>query len=384
MGRPKRAAAAAAEKALKADDTANKTSNKKSKSCLAVGDELPSFELQTDTEATLSSADMVQDNGIVLFCYPKANTGGCTTQAVGLSEKSAELAAAGFKVYGISADKPKAQANWKTKAAITCTLLCDPTHEVLHQLGFTKGAKSITRSHIVVSRGGKVLDVQYGVTPKNSIKEAVEFCLANKEDPLAAQTAADKGEEAAAAAPKEPKDADLEKEQDAASEPQAADEAEAAVGDEKDGEEEEAAAGADNDRDQPAADKAEGPAAMDVDGAAAAEAEAEAPREEQTEEKAVVEEAAANDAGEAAVGEGTGEEVKPNQATATAEKPAAEPAAEEQAAAGDEKVAGSAQAGEPAAKETAAEDETAPAAEDASKEAPPEAPAAAEAYAAAE
>lgn len=72
----------------------------------------------------------MKDNGIVLFCYPKANTGGCTTQAVGLSEKSAELAAAGFKVYGISADKPKSQANWKKKADITCTLLCDPTYEV--------------------------------------------------------------------------------------------------------------------------------------------------------------------------------------------------------------------------------------------------------------
>lgn len=40
----------------------------------------------------------VKDNGIVLFCYPKANTKGCTSQAVGLSEKADELAAAGYKV----------------------------------------------------------------------------------------------------------------------------------------------------------------------------------------------------------------------------------------------------------------------------------------------
>lgn len=60
MGRPKRAAAAAAEKAIKGDDAASDKASKKSKSGLAVGDELPSFELQTDTEATLSSADMVR------------------------------------------------------------------------------------------------------------------------------------------------------------------------------------------------------------------------------------------------------------------------------------------------------------------------------------
>lgn len=40
----------------------------------------------------------VKDSGIVLFCYPKANTKGCTSQAVGLSEKAEELAAAGYKV----------------------------------------------------------------------------------------------------------------------------------------------------------------------------------------------------------------------------------------------------------------------------------------------
>lgn len=36
----------------------------------------------------------------MLFCYPKAATKGCTSQAVGLSEKAEELAAAGYKVGG--------------------------------------------------------------------------------------------------------------------------------------------------------------------------------------------------------------------------------------------------------------------------------------------
>lgn len=72
----------------------------------------------------------VKDNGIVLFAYPKANTKGCTSQAVGLSEKMDELAAAGYKVYGISADKPKSQANWRKKENLKMNLLCDPSHEV--------------------------------------------------------------------------------------------------------------------------------------------------------------------------------------------------------------------------------------------------------------
>lgn len=57
MGRPKRGAAAAAEKAMKGEDA---NANKKSKAGLAVGDDLPSFQLETDSEATVSSADLVR------------------------------------------------------------------------------------------------------------------------------------------------------------------------------------------------------------------------------------------------------------------------------------------------------------------------------------
>lgn len=79
------------------------------------------------------------------------------------------------------------------------------TVQVLGKLGFMKGSK-INRSHIVVEKGGKVLDVQYGITPKNSVKDAVEFCLEHKGEPAAAEQAeeaAAAGEEAEAAEDKE-------------------------------------------------------------------------------------------------------------------------------------------------------------------------------------
>lgn len=34
------------------------------------------------------------------------------------------------QVYGISADKPKSQANWRKKEGLEFNLLCDPSHEV--------------------------------------------------------------------------------------------------------------------------------------------------------------------------------------------------------------------------------------------------------------
>lgn len=53
MARPKRAAAA------KAEAQAKPSPSKKAKGGLAVGDQLPGFELETDEEKTLSSVDMV-------------------------------------------------------------------------------------------------------------------------------------------------------------------------------------------------------------------------------------------------------------------------------------------------------------------------------------
>lgn len=69
------------------------------------------------------------------------------------------------------------------------------------KLGFSSG-KKINRSHIIVEKGGKVLDVHYSITPKVSVKEAIEFCLANKGEPVPGAEpsgkAADKEEAAAA------------------------------------------------------------------------------------------------------------------------------------------------------------------------------------------
>ena len=81
---------------------------KNGKAGLAAGDDLPAFEVETDesteeAKATVSSSDLVKESGIIIFFYPKANTGGCTTQGCGFNEHLEELQEAGYKVFGMSA-----------------------------------------------------------------------------------------------------------------------------------------------------------------------------------------------------------------------------------------------------------------------------------------
>jgi hypothetical protein len=60
---------------------------------------------------------------------------------------------------------------------ITGRVLTAPPAQVLPRLGVSSGAK-ITRSHIVIAKGGKVQDVRIGVKPAESVEEAVKTVTA--------------------------------------------------------------------------------------------------------------------------------------------------------------------------------------------------------------
>eukprot|EP00897_Mesotaenium_endlicherianum_P007809 jgi/Mesen1/7056/ME000369S06368 len=147
---------------------------------LSIGDYVPELgDLETDESTpdavkSVNIMDVVKESGLVLFFYPKANTGGCTKQAIGFNDNLEKIKVAGYTVFGMSADKPKSQASWKKKYDFKYNLLSDPTYQALKKLGVTKGAKSIARSHIIIAKGGKIEDVRIGISPGNSYTEALK------------------------------------------------------------------------------------------------------------------------------------------------------------------------------------------------------------------
>lgn len=143
---------------------------------LAVGDTLPSVTLKNEEDKEVNVSELTKATGIVLFAYPKANTPGCTTQACTFRDEYAEFKKKGYEIYGISADPPKSQMNWKTKNSFPYHLLCDPSHSLLSPLGASKNNKTgVTRSHWVIEKGGKLADINVGITPKDSPVKAMAF-----------------------------------------------------------------------------------------------------------------------------------------------------------------------------------------------------------------
>jgi thioredoxin-dependent peroxiredoxin len=77
-------------------------------------------------------------------------------------------------VYGCSADSPKSQSTFITKQKFNYSLLCDQEKVLIKAIGASTG-NSTVRSHIVIGKGGILLDVQIKISPKDSAASALDF-----------------------------------------------------------------------------------------------------------------------------------------------------------------------------------------------------------------
>lgn len=148
---------------------------------IEIGDPAPDFALPNQDGETVRLRDL-RGKKVLLFAYPKANTGGCTKQACGFRDAMPSITAADAVVLGLSPDAPAALKRWQEKESLPYDLLSDPDHEVLEAFGVW-GEKSmygrkymgVIRSHFVIGEDGTLLDVQRKVSPAKSIDKGVAF-----------------------------------------------------------------------------------------------------------------------------------------------------------------------------------------------------------------
>jgi peroxiredoxin Q/BCP len=139
---------------------------------LAEGDPAPDFTLPDQTGTPVSLADL-RGETVVLYFYPRADTPGCTTQACGVRDHSAEYERTGARVIGVSPDTVEAQAKFADKHSLGFTLLADADHEVADAYG-TWGEKSmygkkymgVQRATFIIGPDGRIVRVFPKVSPK--------------------------------------------------------------------------------------------------------------------------------------------------------------------------------------------------------------------------
>lgn len=101
---------------------------------LKLGDVAPQWQLTLASGAPLTRDDYA-GRAYVLYFYPKADTPGCTNEAKDFSALSADFAAAGLTVVGISKDAPATLAKFADKYALTVLLASDAGGHVTEDFG---------------------------------------------------------------------------------------------------------------------------------------------------------------------------------------------------------------------------------------------------------
>ena len=72
---------------------------------------------------------------LVIFFYPRADTPGCTKEAIDFTRLSGAFADSQTAVLGVSADPLKAQEAFRDKHQLSIPLVSDETHEMLQAYG---------------------------------------------------------------------------------------------------------------------------------------------------------------------------------------------------------------------------------------------------------
>ena len=105
------------------------------------GDKAPAFTLPRDGGAKVSLKDF-KGRKLVLYFYPKADTAGCTREAIAFSRLRRDFAKAGTEILGVSADSMPSLEKFKTKHKLAIALASDEARAMLKAYG-SWGEKSL-------------------------------------------------------------------------------------------------------------------------------------------------------------------------------------------------------------------------------------------------
>jgi peroxiredoxin Q/BCP len=147
---------------------------------LEAGDKAPAFSLPRDGGGKVSLKDFKGRN-LVLYFYPKADTSGCTKEAMAFSRLRADFAKAGTEILGVSADPVPALDKFKTKHKLKIALASDEAKAMLEAFG-AWGEKSLYgRKFLGVIRKTFLIDAQGRIArvwPKVRVEGHAEEVLA--------------------------------------------------------------------------------------------------------------------------------------------------------------------------------------------------------------
>ena len=151
---------------------------------LVAGAKAPAFRLQRDGGSTVSLADFKGRN-LVLYFYPKADTPGCTKEAIVFSRLRSAFAKTGTDILGVSADPVAAQDKFKSKHGLKIALASDEAKAMLEAYGawgeksmYGRKFMSVIRKTFLIDGQGRIARVWPKVRVPGHAEEVLEAAKA--------------------------------------------------------------------------------------------------------------------------------------------------------------------------------------------------------------
>ncbi len=117
---------------------------------LKINDKMPDFEILTDQgEFKVSNYN---EKKIVVFFFPKADTSGCTAEAIGFTNLQKEFDKLNCVVIGISKDNQKKQSKFREKHNLTCILGADFENNICERFGVWVEKSMYGRKYMGIQR----------------------------------------------------------------------------------------------------------------------------------------------------------------------------------------------------------------------------------------
>jgi peroxiredoxin Q/BCP len=151
---------------------------------LLEGAKAPSFRLRRDGSDNVALSDFAGKK-LVLFFYPKADTPGCTREAMDFTRLASAFANAGTAVLGISADSVSTQERFRDKHRLKIPLMSDEKHDMLEAYGawgeksmYGRTFQGILRSTVLIGADGRVARVWRNVRVDGHADQVLEAARA--------------------------------------------------------------------------------------------------------------------------------------------------------------------------------------------------------------
>ena len=147
---------------------------------LRPGAKAPAFTLPRDGSGAISLADFA-GRKLVLYFYPRADTPGCTKEAIDFNRLKVAFEKAGTEILGVSADPVPAQDKFKAKHKLGFALASDETHRMLEAYGVWQEKSMYGRKFMGVVRATFLIGADQRIAqvwPKVSVAGHAEEVLA--------------------------------------------------------------------------------------------------------------------------------------------------------------------------------------------------------------